>query len=78
MTKYVGLYETFEQPVVSTDLIQLKEHIENSAGYEGNAEKDVFKNYETAWIMEFVNGVFVAQHYFSMIDKRWYRAMVRI
>ena len=79
MKKYEGYYNTFEEAVKCKSLLQLKEHIENSGGYGGNPEQCNFRDYETAWIMEYnIIGRQTAQHYFSMKDKQWHRTPNKI
>lgn len=78
MKKYKGNYATFEEPVESNSLIQLQEHIENSAGYTGNPKGPIFREYETAWVYEYDDdGKRIAGYYFSMLNKQWNRVVIK-
>ncbi len=77
--RYAGFYSTFEKTVKCKSLWQLQENIENAGGYGGDPEDCNFREYETAWIMEYnLIGRNSAQHYFSMKDKKWHRSATRI
>ena len=69
---YIGNYTTIEESIKSDSLKQVKDIIELAMGED-------FKEYETAWIMEYnIIGRFSAQHYFSMQDKKWHRSKTGI
>lgn len=77
--RYEGHYDTLEKPIKSNSLLQVQEHIENLGGYESNKDNCCFKEYETAWIMEYnFIGRLTAQYYFSMKDKSWHRSQNKI
>ena len=74
--KYKAHYDASEHPVGDKALSEIKEMIHNLAGYK---DKGVFKEYETAVIVEYnIIGRQTAQHYFSMIDRNWHRSSTEI
>lgn len=79
LKRFEGYYDKLEvMPVKGKSLQDLKDLIEKAAGYNSKNINSVFDEYETAWITEFnIFGKRIAQHYFSIWDKKWHRSEIK-
>lgn len=77
--KYEGRYSDLEEPIKSKSLQEVQQKIEKLGEYNPKDKDSIFVEYYTAWIMEYnFIGRQTAQHYFSMLDRKWHRSPNRL